>query len=97
MRRVEDYDSKFQIPVSSRNLQGEYISSKQPTKVDLIDEDFQCASATAYCLSDLVEIDPSITVMHDLYNDSLFNYDIDELKMLYSVNNRMSSSESIIS
>ena len=35
--------------------------------------------------------------MHDLYNDSLFDYDIDELKMSYSINNRMSSSESIIS
>ena len=92
----EDYASKFKIPVGSRERLHENTSSKQLAEVDLIDKDFQCTSATARYLSDLVEIDPTIIAMHGLYDDSLYNYDIDELKILYSFNNRMLSSESII-
>ena len=88
---------KFLVHVSPKKSLEECTSTKQPPGVDFIDKDFQCTSMTARYLSDLVEIDPSIIVMHGLYDDSLYNYDIDELKILYSFNNRMSSSESIIS
>ena len=93
----EEYASKFKVSVSPRESVQEGISSKQLAEVDLIDKDFQCTSATARYLSDLAEIDPSIITMHGLYDESLYKYDIDELKTLYSFNNRISSSESIIS
>ena len=93
----EDHASKFKINVSPReSLQGNN-SSKELAEVDLIDKDLQCTSTTARYLSDLVEIDPSIIAMHSLYNKSLYNYDIEELKTLYSFNNRLLSSESMIS
>ena len=87
----EDYASKLEILVGLRESLQKNTSSKQLAEVDLIDKDFQCTSATARYLSDLVEIDPSIIAMHGLYN-----YDIEELKILYSFNNCMLSSESII-
>ena len=93
----EDYILKCEIPVSPEESLQEDISPKQIAEVDLIDKDFQCTSATARYLSDLVEIDPSIIAMHGLCDESLYNYDIEELKILYSFNNRMLSSESIIS
>ena len=92
----EDYPSKSEMPVGLRESLQENNSSTQLAEVDLIDKDFQCTSATARYLSDLVEIDPSIIAMDGLYDNSLYNYDIDELRILYSFNNCMSSSESII-
>ena len=68
----EGYASKFEFPVSLRELVQESISSKQLAEIDLIDKDFQYTSATARYLSDLVEIDPSIIAMHGLYDESLF-------------------------
>ena len=73
----EDWDLKFQVPVSPKESLEECTSTKQPPEVNLIDKDFQCTSTTARYLSDLAEIDPSIIVMHGLYDDSLYNYDID--------------------
>ena len=92
----EDYASKSEIPVGSGESLHKNTSSKHLSEVDLIDKDFQCTSATARYLSDLVEINPSIIAMQVLYDDSLYNYNIDKLKIFYSFNNRMLSSESII-
>ena len=68
----EDYASKLGIPVGLRESLQKNASSKQLAEVDLIDKDFQCTSATARYLSDLVEIDPSIIAMHGLYDDIVF-------------------------
>ena len=80
---------KYEVSISSTESLKQSSLSEQPVDFDLIDKDFQCTSATARYLSDLVEIDPSIIVTHGLYEDSLYNYDIDELKVMYSFDNRM--------
>ena len=85
----EEYAFKSEVSISPRESLKKITSSEQPVDFDLIDKDFQCTSATARYLSDLVEIDPSIIIKHSLYDDSLYNYDIDELKVMYSFDNRM--------
>ena len=91
----EEYASKFEVSVSPREPVQEGISSEQLAEVDLINKDFQCSSSTVCHLSDLAEIDPGIIAMHGLFDESLYKHDIDELKTLYSFNNRISSSKSI--
>ena len=89
-RLSEEYTFKFDVPVSPKGLLKDIASSKQLVDFDRIDKDFQCIFATARYLSDLLEIDPSIIILHGLYDNNLYSYDIDELKILYYFSNRMS-------
>ena len=85
----EEYAFKSEVSISPRESLKKITYSEQPVDFNLIDKNFQCTSATARYLSDLVEIDPSIIIRHSLYDDSLYNYDIGELKVMYSFDNRM--------
>ena len=80
-REIELNELSAEVFVSQGESLKECTPSKRLTAFELNEKDFQCSSAIARYLSDLVEIHLSFILKHGLHDDSLYNYRVNELRI----------------